>query len=176
MTTLKDSFRKLSTRRRVSLTLALAATLAVALTITGAIRAYAQTCRAKTNIANLVDLNATTVTNLGGNNFKIHFAFVSDPTITLICADSGLTPPCGFDGAYFRADQSGNIISESGGGSCNLKSTITTTGGNFVVLGYEMRFEQNGNPSKQLFGPAGMSTDPAVIPVGTTLPLSRLLL
>ncbi len=153
------------------------AALAVVLIVTAGTPAQAQTCRTHTNllIQNLVDFNNSTVTNLGNNNFRIHFAFVSDPSITLICADSGQNPPCGFDGAYFRSDLSGNIIAESPGGSCNLKSTITTTGANAVAIAYEMKFELNNNPSKQTFGPACMTTDPNVIGVGQTLSLAQLL-
>jgi len=164
--------------RKVAFILIVAITLAGALAISGGTRAHGQACRVKTNIPiqNLIDLNASTVTNLGSNNFRIHFVFQSDPSITLICADSGQQAPCGFDGAYFRSDLSGNIIAESGGGACNLKSTITTNGGTFVVIAYEMKFEQNNVASKQTFGPAGMSTDPNVIPVGQTKPLAQLLL
>jgi len=165
-------------RKRMGFILATTVTLAVALVIAGATRAQSQTCRTKTNLQNLVDLQASTVTYLGNNNFRIHFAFVSDPSITLICAASGQQGPCGFDGAYFRADQSSHIISESGGGDCNLKSTITTDGGNFVLIGYEMRFELNNNPSKQLFGGfTGMSTDPNAYPgIGQPTPLANVLL
>lgn len=134
----------------------------------------AQTCRTKTSlpIQSLLDLNASTVTSLGGNQFRLHFAYVSDPSITLICADSGLTPPCDFDGVYARLDLSGNIISANSFGACNLKSTITTTGDTSVVLGYELKFELNGVPSRQSFQ-AGMSTN---IPVGQTVSLASVLL
>ena len=164
--------------RRIASILTAMVMLAIALAITGGTPAQAQTCRTKTNllIQNLVDFNNSTVTNLGNNNFRIHFAYVSDPSITLICADSGLNPPCGFDGVYSRMNlPSGNIIAESGFGSCNLKSTITTNGLSPVVIDYELRFELNGVPSKQEFGPACLTTDPNVIGVNQTLPLAQLL-
>ena len=160
--------------RRV-LTVMMAALAVLALTMTLSPRQVrAQTCRTKTNlpIQNLLDLNASTVTNLGSNTFRLHFAYVSDPSITLICAGSGLTPPCDFDGVYARLDLSGNITSANSFGSCNLKSDITTTGDTSVVLGYELKFELNGVPSKQTFQ-AGMSTN---IPVGSTVSLSSVLL
>lgn len=176
MTGVKE-FAGTTVNRKMAFMLRATVALAVALIVTGSTPAQAQTCRTKTNlpIQNLVDFQNSTVTNLGNNNFRIHFAIVSDPSITLICADSGQTAPCGFDGAYFRSDLSGNIIAESPGGSCNLKSTITTTGATSVVIAYEIRFELNNNPSKQTFGPACMTTDPNVIGVGQTLPLAQLL-
>jgi hypothetical protein len=158
----------------------LAAVLAVV--VTGNQPVKAQSCqRSETNILiqNLIDLNATTVTNEGpdiqGNNqFKLHFAFVSNPSYGLICHASGGPAPCsGFDGVYPRLDLSGNIISASTNGDCNLKSTITTVGNvNNVVLGYEVKFQLNGVPSEQAFQ-AGMRTN---IPVGQTVSLSSVLL
>lgn len=159
-----------TTVNRRALVLTATVVLVVGLIVTGSPLAQAQSCRTVPNplILNLVDTNNSTVTNLGSNNFRIHFAFVSDPSITLLCADSGLHAPCGFDGAYFRSKLSSHIIAESGGGSCNLTSTITTDGGTSVILGYQMKFELNGNPSQEQFILC-MATD--VIGVGQTVSL-----
>jgi hypothetical protein len=174
-------FLGITVKPKMTFILRATAALAFLLIITAGTQAQAQTCRQHTNIPtqNLIDLNNSTVTNLGSNNFRIHFVYVSDPSITLICADSGQQAPCGFDGVYFRMDLSStNILAESGGGSCNLKSTITTDGTSPVAIQYELKFELNGVPSKQLFDPAGaacLTTDPNVIGVGQTLSLAKLL-
>lgn len=178
--TISKEFSGINVNPKMAFILRAIAALVIALVVTGGTPAQAQTCRTVTSIPiqNLLDFQNSTVTNLGNNNFRIHFAYVSDPSITLICADSGLNPPCGFDGVFnkYSFPNGYHVIAASDFGSCNLKSTITTDGGNFVYLFYELRFELNGNPSKEQFGPAAMSTDPNVIPVGTTLPLSQLLL
>jgi len=179
MTTGKE-FLGITVNPKMAFILRATVAVAVVLIVFAGTPAQAQTCRTVTNlpIQNLVDFQNSTVTNLGSNNFRIHWAYVSDPSITLICADSGLNPPCGFDGVFgkYTFPNQYHVIAESDFGACNLKTTITTDGGNFVYLFFELRFELNGNPSKQQFGPAAMSTDPNVIAVGQTLPLSQLLL